>query len=296
MTSSDTVNHIDRPIFLVGSGRSGTTLVYHYLSINPELCWFSNATNRASWVPFMPFVNRLIDLPVIGESIQTDIVARTGGRLGLRPVEAEIIYERCGFDANRRMTEADYTVELERKFLSQIKRHQYWTGRKRFLSKQTSNNQHVRLINRVLPNALFIHLIRDGRAVANSVLTQGWIDEIYMWWLQDYARNRVQDYRDPIELSGLHWLNNVRELRSSADMLGDRYIEVRYEEMITDYAGVLSRLCDFCGIEVSRRHLELLPAPRKSLDNKWRSELTPAQIEILNDAIGEELTNLGYAV
>lgn len=295
MTSSDIANQIDRPIFLVGSGRSGTTLVYHYLSINPDLCWFSNATNRAAWVPFMPVLNRVLDLPVVGESIQTDIVARTGGRLGLRPVEAEIIYEKCGFDANRRMTEEDYTADLAQKFRSQIERHQYWTGRNRFLSKQTSNNQHVRLINKILPNALFIHLIRDGRAVANSVFTQGWIDEMYMWWLQDYAQNRAKDYRDPIELSGLHWLNNVRELRSCADILGDRYVEVRYEEMIADYAGVLSHLCEFCGLEVSQRHLDLLPSPRKSLDDKWKSELTSTQIEILNDAIGDELTNLGYA-
>jgi hypothetical protein len=295
MANSDSLPVIDRPVFLVGSGRSGTTLTYHYLAIHPDLCWFSNASNRAPWLGFMPAVQRVLDIPGLGDGIRRDIVARTGGRFGLRPVEAEIIYARAGFDDRRKMDEADFSETISMKFRAEVARHVKWAGRSRFVSKQTSNNQHVRLLNKIFPDALFIHLVRDGRAVANSILTQGWMDSLHVWWLEDAAINQVHNYRDPIELCALHWKNNVDELLACGEILGNRYIQIRYEDMVSDYSEFMKAVCDFCDLEVVPDHLSLLPKPKKSLDDKWKRELTAKQIDILHDTIGSKLAALGYS-
>ena len=287
---------IDRPIFLLGSGRSGTTVLYNFMAVHPQLCWFSNVSNRFAWLPCAPLSHRVLDFGGIGKQARRHIVGRRGGRRRLGPVEAEMLYDMAGFVSNRRSTEADYDPEVERRFRQIVERHLRWSGKPRFLSKQTANNQRYRLLNRMFPDALFVHLIRDGRAVANSIRGQRWLETMDLWWLQDKAANHVEEYGDPIELCGLHWQHNVNELLQARELLGERYCELRYEDLVHDVHGFVRTVLDFCQLEAPAAFLELLPAKLPDMNNKWRDDLSDQQIQALQKVIGPSLEQLGYPV
>ena len=294
--SNSTTPAVDRPIFLLGSGRSGTTPLYHLMSVHPELCWFSNVSNRLPWLPFAPLVHRLVDVGAFGRSMKQHILQRRGGKKRLAPVEAELIYDRAGFRHDCRTTEDDYDPVVDEKIHRAVANHVRYSGKPRFISKQTANNQRYRLLNRLFPDALFVHLIRDGRAVANSIRGQGWLDVMDLWWMEDKATNHIDEYDDPIELCGKHWQTNLDELLAGKELLGDRYLELRYEDMIKDVHGCVRQVLDFCALSAPEGYFELLPKDLPNMNNKWQADLNKDQIEGLHRVIGERLQQLGYPV
>jgi LPS sulfotransferase NodH len=91
-----------------------------------------------------------------------------------------------------------------------------WPGNVLFMQK----------IAAVLPEARFVHIIRDGRDVAAS-LRQLWF-------------RPGETYQDCIEL----WADRIRAARAQA-ATGLPYLEVRYESLVAEPLAVLARICDF---------------------------------------------------
>ncbi|NIW23749.1 MAG: sulfotransferase, partial [Gammaproteobacteria bacterium] len=54
---------IEPPFFIVGSGRSGSSILYQLLAVHPQLCWVSRLTDRFPWAPWLSRAHRLLDLP-----------------------------------------------------------------------------------------------------------------------------------------------------------------------------------------------------------------------------------------
>ncbi|HYO62559.1 MAG TPA: sulfotransferase [Pyrinomonadaceae bacterium] len=107
-------------------------------------------------------------------------------------------------------------------------------GKARWGDKTPAYCLHMDKIEKLLPEARFVHLIRDGRDVALSV--RG------LWFSPG---DRVED-------SAERW----RSWILTARRLGRRrrhYMEVRYEELIADAPAVLRRVCDFAGLSYDPR-------------------------------------------
>ncbi len=172
--STDTVQseepmRIRETIFLVGCGRSGTTVLYNILSTHPDLCWFSNYTDKFPECRLLPLLHRILDFPVVGANWKLDIVRGGRTRFGIKPVEAQNIYHTyCGFKHAVKTTEDDWTLEIENRFKKAIMRHLSLTHKTRFLTKQTANVQRIRLLHKMFNDAFCVHIIRDGRAVSNK--------------------------------------------------------------------------------------------------------------------------------
>jgi hypothetical protein len=99
-------------------------------------------------------------------------------------------------------------------------------GKPRWGDKTPVDGQHLPEIEALLPEAAFIHLIRDGRDVALSL-----------------RRTWFAPGRDVATLAR-HWADQVAATR--ADGRGcRRYVEVRFEDLVTDPRRTLSRLCRF---------------------------------------------------
>jgi hypothetical protein len=112
------------------------------------------------------------------------------------------------------------------------------------LDKDPSNSKWVHLILRHLPDARFIHLIRDGRDVAASLVAaaEGWGDH----WAPSTVHKAARRWR--------HGVNDARE----ASRATDRYVEVRYEDLLTTGPDVLAQLFAFCGVETERAQCECI--------------------------------------
>lgn len=283
-------------IFVIGSGRSGTTLLYDLLATHPEVAWFSLLSNRSPTSRWRVNAHRLLDVPIAGERLRSAIVRPTGWApvLGLIPSEGEDIYEgHCGFRQDTRTTEDDWTAGSEARLKDTMTMHLRITGKGRFLSKRTSNTQRLRLISRMFPDARFVHIIRDGRAVALSYSRVDWWPGTVLWWAGATPAELVAGGRDPLEVAALHWKHNTEEVLANAGTLG-HYSEVRYEDLVADPVGTVLRVMDFCDLARDQVFEARLPRRLPDMNRKWRSALDEGQWEVVETAAGPTLARLGY--
>ena len=284
---------IDRPIFIIGSGRSGTTILYELLSIHPEVCWFANYNDLIPLFRTFPVFHRVLDLPLIGDWFKKRLISSKKTRFRIRPVEGDYIYHTyCGFEENRKTTEEDLTEEQSTKFKEVIKKYLRLTGKKRFINKQISNNQRLRLINAMFPNAYYIHILRDGRAVTSSLFHVDWWQEIIIWWYGHGAAEWERQGKDPIELCCQHWMNDVREIFINQPLFADRYMEIGYEDLTKDVHTTIQRIIEFTGLRQSRHFMELLPQTLPNMDHKWEKQLTEDQKRVVNSTLKDFMAEL----
>jgi hypothetical protein len=144
------------------------------------------------------------------------------------------------------------------------------------------------------PEARVVHLLRDGRDLAASVMELGWADGI--------------------ERAALEWRERVRTVRRAGKRLGvGRYHEVRYEDLVVTPEVTLRLLCADLELPFARTMLDhrasaaraakaggrphenrfvthrLMPALRD-----WRRDLPRNAIERFEALAGDLLSELGY--
>ncbi len=93
------------------------------------------------------------------------------------------------------------------------------------------------------PRAKIIHLVRDGRDVAASLVASGngWGG----WWAPK-----------TVTRASAVWSEHIRGARASAG--GGNYLEVRYEDMQSDGASTLERVFNHIGVAATAQDCELL--------------------------------------
>jgi hypothetical protein len=109
------------------------------------------------------------------------------------------------------------------------------------------------VLARVFPNARVIHLVRDGRDVA---FCDHRAPDDPFWRKIYFDTDRIDTWRG-LRLTGpsyrrrshlynaVHWSNAVRVGRACGSMLGERYLEVRYEALCTDFAATAGHVLQF---------------------------------------------------
>ena len=90
----------------------------------------------------------------------------------------------------------------------------------------------------LFPRGRFIHVIRDGRDVVSSLMTPGCMDPA--------TGEKVWCCQDP-ESAANYWAHVVAEVRKQAETLPDRYLEVRYEDMVSHPEAVARQVLAFLG-------------------------------------------------
>ena len=260
--------------FFVGCGRSGTTLVRALVDAHPDM----------AIPPESHFV--VAEAPPRGEPFDAaallDALAASDrfALWGLDPGDvAAAVAGTAGYpDAVR----AVFALWAER------------AGKPRYGDKTPGYVVHVAAIARLFPEAVFVHVIRDGRDVAASFLDVGWAASA-----EEAAR---------------HWALRVRRGRRGGRALGPgRYHELRYEDLVADPEPALRGVCDAVGLafdpamldhraradEVARTtshpgyHRHLAEPVRPDLRD-WRSDLTPSEQARVELVAGSLLAELGY--
>ncbi|UCC38731.1 MAG: sulfotransferase [Candidatus Aminicenantes bacterium] len=287
--------HIVKPIFIIGSGRSGTTILYNLLSVHPELCWFSNYTDILPRLPYLAVIHNVLDLPFVGEKMKKSILKKKPAKLAILPDEAQKIYHNyCKFEHRKKTTEHDLTGDIEYRLKKTISIHLKSTGKKRFLSKQTANTQRIRIIHKMFPDAYFIHGIRDGRAVANSLYHVKFWNNMDIWWLGEKPSAWKKAGKEPIELCGLHWKKNLEEIFINKHLFENRYIEVKYEDLARSTKKTIKKIAEFCELSYPKRFNDMIPSSLQIMNYKWTKELSNYEINVLNNKLKDFLEKLGY--
>jgi hypothetical protein len=171
-------------------------------------------------------------------------------------------------------------------------------GKTRFVNKHPRNSVRIDYLRRVFPDARFVHVIRDGRAVVGSMLAQirarprraqqpmGGFCRPPGW------RALLRD--DLVEQTALQWKAIVRHVRERGDALGADYCEVRYEALCAEPRATFRRLFGFAGLAAGDAVLAGIPAEPLSASEAWRKQLGADEIASIEKSAGDLLAELGY--
>lgn len=275
----------DRPPFpfLIGSGRSGSTLVRAMLDSHPEVAvppetYFVTELlpNAAEWdAPGGFAADKFLD-----EVLVHQFFVRWG-------LPAESVRE-----AFAAQPPAGYADAIRLLYGLYADAH----GKRRYADKTPVYIYDVLDLAALFPEARFVHLIRDGRDVAASFLDQ-----------EDMRPNGIAE-------AALLWRERVSAGRSAGATLGaGRYAEVRYEDLVRDPEAVLRRVAEFIGIDYhpamltyperardlvaadggAQRHRGVFTEPQAGFRD-WRTELSAAEVEVFEVVAGDLLEELGY--
>lgn len=295
------MQQIVKPIIIVGTGRSGTTLLHNILSHHPLLAWLIALLDK---MPDRTYLNRFImqvmDIPVMGNVLR--------GISDFEPAECYQFWDDYvkGFGSvtappMRDLTAEDVTEKSRKRILKVFP--ELLTERKNRLLIKVSGWPRVGYLREVFPDAKIIHIIRDGRAVANSFLNVDW------WWgwrgpgnwrhgelPSEYLDEWNKYKRSFVALAGIEWKILLDAFESSVQDIDPRnYLEIRYEDLCADKTGVLRNVLDFCELDNCRSFARALENyPVKNTNFKWESELSKVQIEVLEDVLATHLRKHGY--
>jgi hypothetical protein len=282
--------------FVVGVGRSGTTMLRLMLDAHPEL----------TIPPETHFLPDLIELFRAGEASPPAVADRLveDRRWTDFHLDADALRERLEatepFEAGPAIG-AFYELYAERE------------GKVRWGDKTPNYVDRMREIESVLPQARFIHLIRDGRDVALSRI------------------KRSLKQPPPIARVARNWKRRVRRAQAEGSKLG-HYLELRYEDLVRDSAGTLRTVCEFIeldydpamltyheraeqrlaemsgdlrpdggkplrpGEERLQAHALAKKPPTEEAIGRWRKRMDSADLATFEKVAGDLLGELGYEV
>lgn len=269
------------PIFVVGAHRSGTTLLRFMLTSHPRL--------------FLPPESEFI--PALFGTDPTRPVSRSraDGMLrrifrlrfaddwrGERPRVADIVA------GDGPVAPADL---LDGLYSAYARQH----GALRWGDKTPTYTSHILLLNRIFPAARFIHVVRDGRDVALSVLAT-WGHRLHV----------------DLGFAAHTWVRRMTDAeRARAHLPEGSFLKVRYEDLVAEPELELRRICRFVGEEfhpdmlaperTARRfipaesfHDEVRHPIASDRVGRWRTEMSARDLRIYEAIAGPALVRAGY--
>lgn len=284
-----------KPIFIIGAGRSGSTIFHRVFTEHGQLSHLSNLCER---YPTRPALNRrlmrVIDLPHVGR----------WARRGAPPSECYAFWEHhChGFRRPcRDLTRDDLLPGVAERMRSALAEATA-PHRPRLLVKLTGWPR-IGLLQAIFPDAKFIHIKRDGRAMACSALNvpfwRGWQGPAGWRWGELSPGQRAEWERHDrsfVALAGIQW----KILMAAYDAAGraadsEALMEIRYEDLCAEPLPTFERVVRFCGLEWQAAFERSVAGyTLRSANEKWRTGLTAAQQTILDDVLRESLPQYGY--
>jgi hypothetical protein len=199
----------------------------------------------------------------------------------------------------RQLAESDVTPRALQRYRHVVRQHLHWQGKSRFVQKHTGFPR-TRYLRRIFPDAKFVHILRDGRAVANSLMNVEWWDgTLNSWWWGAMRPEFEEEYRSsgeaPIVLAAVVWKTLVDLIEPEMKELPpSQACTIRYDALIDDPEKTLADLAVFCGLMPSPtfdrrvRSMEISGA-----DDKWK-ELPREQRDLLESVLAEHLARLGF--
>jgi hypothetical protein len=277
----------DRPVFIVGAPRSGTTLLRTLLDAHPQLA----IAQETHWLI------RWADAPGAGDLDDPDGLARFWSAFTASACfDRLLLDERTAIDRIR----ADGAVDLRGVFRSLLVQYAEVTGKPRWGEKTPAHHEHIDTLFDWFPDATVLFVVRDPRAVVNSHVTlpgrrfPADVEHIARLW---------GDAADSLE-------------RWSTD---ERVHRVRYESLAGAPEPELVRLCEVLGLPYAPemvaakqpiRGLPPMPAgfraqslrgslsPRGAVSpanvERWRVGLRATEVAVIERAAGPAMESAGY--
>lgn len=268
--------------FVVGCGRSGTTLVRAILDSHPDLCVAPESHFITGFYRRLPMFETGAGLDT--EKLLTMLMQRDWYRRW-------DLHDEVVWDAYAEQRPADFASLVRLVFATYAKLQ----GKPRYADKTPPYVQHIPLLASLFPESRFVHIIRDGRDVALSFVDQ------------PFGPASVVE-------AAMMWDQRVRAGRTGGTLLGsDRYMEVRYEDLVAEPQAAAERIAAFVEVPFddgmlryferadqvvratvhSASHTNVSRPPTKGLRD-WRTKMSTRDRQFFDVVAGDLLDELGY--
>jgi hypothetical protein len=273
------------PVFVLGCGRSGTKLLYHTLLSAGGFAVYhaeSNAFNLIG-LRFGNLARRENRRVLLDHWLRSNLFYRSG--LRREEIEPKVLEEcRNAGDFLRILMEA-------------IAHKQ---GVERWAECTPLHLLYLPLIKKLLPDALIVHVIRDGRDVAVSLNRIGWIKP-FSW-----------DRKRKLLAPAIFWKWIVSKGRKYGRAMGGDYLEVHYEDVVEKPRETLARIGTFIDHvldydRIQRNAQGSMVDPNSSFRGdgqekesnpvgRWKTVLPTGEVAQVESLIGDELRETGYVL
>ncbi|OFW72360.1 MAG: hypothetical protein A2Y55_09575 [Actinobacteria bacterium RBG_16_68_12] len=266
------------PLIVLGVSRSGTTLLRVMLDRSPGIA----IPDETFFIPQLAHRHRG---RVDSDSFLDDL--RRFPRLAAWGLSADDFASRLRPD-----------MEIGEAISAVFDAYASSRGKPRWGDKTPMYMRHLGLLDRLFPEAQYVHLIRDGRDAALAFLDMP-------------ERVVTKTWAHPRDAAGFacEWRVEVADARDLGRRVGSsRYFEVRYEDLVADPERVVRTICELArlpfepamleyagAVDVSAKphHQRLLQAPTKGVRD-WRTQMSPMDARALEAIAGALLAELGY--
>src|SRR4051794_11198315 len=278
--------------------------MYKTLCLHPEASYISNWVRRAPAVPQLAVLNR-----AAGRMPGLRLRAWFGGgdnayvygrrrplweRAFPMPVEGEPLYARAGVGANGSINpKCNVDIGRLRRSFSAVRRA---GGGSAFVNKRVANNHRIPMLLEAFPDARFVEIVRDGRAVALSLANVDWWPDSVVEWCGMTPRQWETGGRDPWELCARTWVEELHATEKGLAGVPERQrLSISYEQLVRDPTTTLKGVAVFAGVDPAvpgREWLDGVSFPDRN--EAWRQRLDPAAVDTIEAIEAEDLKRHGY--
>ncbi|MFK5949812.1 MAG: sulfotransferase [Methylococcales bacterium] len=282
---------LDRPIFIVGTGRCGSTVLNKMLAEHPHLAFLTTASNVfPTNLGLQKLVLRMWNKPVMGSLLRLRLIAGEGWNFWDQYIP--------GFSRSYRDFRADDITQNQRSKLKKDLPKLLTNTRNRLLIKFTGWTR-IGFIKEEFPDAKIIHITRDPRAVINSMLhINFWTgrlgpyhlnwggltqEEIKIWdqYNQSFVVLALIEYKRI--MSAYH-----KSVQSLTDIHKEDVLEISYSQLCENHKEKIDEVLTFCELDTPPQFLKKISSYKlRNMNDKWKSNFTSQQQIILENAIRE---------
>lgn len=310
---------LEKPVFIISLPRTGSSMLQNVLCTHPQLAYVSNTMSMVRtafvgaelarrWLRLDASGERyLSDSVVVDTQTPSDAVALWTDWFNIDPYSIDYV--------ERRFSDFD-PLHLSRVYDDMKKIVWLHGGRgnsKRFFTKNPGLLTELTVLKDAFPDGKFIHLIRDPRQNANSMVKLEQLDNKQLNYIREQRGGKLKDERVFVPFPRLPRLKEyveqwgVEDIRTTANVWNDaatfieqrkhlvpNFHEVRYEDIVANPSVEIPRIFEFCELDpVGSDNV----AYNKLLDGIGRTHHRNSygNFDLVERICGEHMRRLGYA-
>lgn len=279
---------VNRPIFIVGVERSGTTLLYSLLANHPDLYWFSRLDSLWPDVPCITTLIRRAVSKVSKNEVYIAIPKTISRSTGLLPPSECIPFWKGVFGfgdeenyivEDDRLTEDSVNEHLIKHLYQDFQKRLYWSGKRRLLFKHPGFSLRLRFLHALFKDALFIHMVRNPFANLKSLVKAKEASNERFWGIKipgwRYLINTDLELQAAIQIRRTM---EIIEEDVSKTQLHRQYLQIRYEDLLRMPEKTLSEALEFCDLDWKESLEKAMRSIRKEPPGESFKEGLPKEI------------------
>lgn len=244
-------------VFIIGTGRCGSSFVHEVLAKHEEFGFVSNIEDNFPKINTYGRWNNTLYRSSIGNFTKKGgIRFAPSEAYNLISKEVSVIYA----NSNRDLIDTDVTPYLAARFQS------FFSSRNNIQKKEVFSHKYtgwprISFFKKIFPNAKFINIVRDGRAVANSWLQMHWWGGYRgpsQWLWRDLNSTEYKEWGQYSHsysyLAGMSWKILMDAFHAAEKELdSSNYLKIRYEDILENPKSSFKAMLNFCELDWSRK-------------------------------------------